>query len=145
MHIDMKLNFMHILADLGFGGISPIHWIKKDKHAIKKYVIVSMHAKTFENQMRYTLDKTPSKPRGHTKVWHKEVVQNMSKIKSTHDWGQIKSTNDWFQNTSTHEVIDINRNRIEQHMSDKTPIENKIPARGKYTKRRLLLERHKVK
>ena len=35
----MKLNFMHILADLGFGGVSPIYWIKKDQHA-KKYIYI---------------------------------------------------------------------------------------------------------
>ena len=29
MHIDMKLNFMHILADLGFGGVSPIYGTRK--------------------------------------------------------------------------------------------------------------------
>ena len=49
--------------------------------------------------------KTPSKPRReHTKVWHKKVVQIISKSKSTHELGEIKSTYDWFQNTSTHEV-----------------------------------------
>jgi len=31
----MKLNFMHILADLGFGGVSPIYWNKEGRHAIK--------------------------------------------------------------------------------------------------------------
>ena len=42
--------------------------------------------------------KTPSKPRReHTKVWHKKVVQIISKSKSTHDWGKIKSTNDWWK------------------------------------------------
>ena len=35
MHIDMKLNFMHILANLGFDGVYPIYWIKKSKHAIR--------------------------------------------------------------------------------------------------------------
>ena len=35
MHIDMKLNFMHILADLGFHGVTPIYWHKEIKHAIK--------------------------------------------------------------------------------------------------------------
>ena len=34
VHMDMKLNFMHILADLGFGGVYPIYWIKEGKHAI---------------------------------------------------------------------------------------------------------------
>ena len=34
MHIDMKLNFMHIVADLGFCGVSPIYWHKERKHAI---------------------------------------------------------------------------------------------------------------
>ena len=30
----MKLNFMHILAKLGFDGVYPIYWIKESKHAI---------------------------------------------------------------------------------------------------------------
>ena len=67
VHIDMKLNFMHILADLGFGGVYPIYWIKESKNAITQRR-VNMHAKTFKNQTRYKLDKTPSKPRKHTKV-----------------------------------------------------------------------------
>ena len=29
MHIDMKLNFKHILADLGFGGVSHLYWTRK--------------------------------------------------------------------------------------------------------------------
>src|SRR5664279_3186309 len=33
-HIDMKLNFIHILADLGFDGVYPIYWIKESKHDI---------------------------------------------------------------------------------------------------------------
>ena len=28
----MKLNFMHILAYLGFGGVYPIYWNEKDKN-----------------------------------------------------------------------------------------------------------------
>ena len=47
--------------------------------------------------------------------------------------------------TRQHMKCDINRNQIKQHMRGKTPIENKIPARGKDTKRRVLLERHQVK
>ena len=31
----MKLNFMHILAKLGFGGVYPIYWNKESKHAIR--------------------------------------------------------------------------------------------------------------
>ena len=90
----MKLNFMHILADLGFGGVCPIYWIKKDKHAITIYKLVHVHAKTFENQTRYNLDKIPSIPREHTEVRQEMVVQIISKSKSTHDRGQIKSTYD---------------------------------------------------
>ena len=53
----MKLNFMHILADLGFGGVSPIYWIKKDKNAKSIYINLNIHVKTFKNQRRYNLDK----------------------------------------------------------------------------------------
>ena len=31
----MKLNFMHILANLGFDGVSPTYWTKESKHAVK--------------------------------------------------------------------------------------------------------------
>ena len=54
--IDVKLNFMHILADLGFGGVFPIYWNKKDKHATK-YILENIHANTFKNQTRYNLDE----------------------------------------------------------------------------------------
>jgi hypothetical protein len=41
MHIDMKLNFMHILADLGFIRVYPIYWIKERKawhiYVVSKY------------------------------------------------------------------------------------------------------------
>ena len=39
----MKLNFMHILADLGFGGVSPIYWNQKDQHAIQ-YIYTRKYA-----------------------------------------------------------------------------------------------------
>ena len=86
MHIDMKLNFMHILADLGFGGVYPIYWIKENKHATP-YRLVHMHAKTFKNQTRYNLDKTPSKPTRHTQVWQENKLPKLYQSpKSTHDW-----------------------------------------------------------
>ena len=86
MHIDMKLNFMHILADLGFGGVYPIYWIKENKHA-KTYILVNMHAKTFKSQTRHKLDKPPSNPRNHTKVWQDIRFSKIYQIsKSTHDW-----------------------------------------------------------
>ena len=53
----MKLNFMHILADLGFGGVSPIDWIKKDEHAIKYIYKLVKSMQTYKNQKRYNLDK----------------------------------------------------------------------------------------
>ena len=33
MHIDMKMNFMHISSNLRLGGVSPIYWVKERKHA----------------------------------------------------------------------------------------------------------------
>ena len=33
VHIDMKMNFMHISSNLRLGGVSPIYWVKERKHA----------------------------------------------------------------------------------------------------------------
>ena len=86
----MKLNFMHILANLGFGGVYPIYWIKESKHAITQR-LVNMHAKTFKNQTRYKLDKTPRKTRRHTKARHDIRLSNLyQRSKPTHD---LKDTN----------------------------------------------------
>ena len=63
----MKLNFMHILADLGFVGVYPIYWIKESKHA-KTYTLVNMNAKNFQEPNQTQFGQTPSKPRRHTKV-----------------------------------------------------------------------------
>ena len=90
MHIDVKLNFMHILADLGFGGVYPIYWIKESKHATT-YTLVNMHAETFKNQMRHNLDKTSRKPRSYIKVWQdKRLSKLYQRSKPTHD---LKDTN----------------------------------------------------
>ena len=121
MHIDMKLNFMHILADLGFGGVYPIYWIKESKHA-KTYTIVNMHAKTFKSQTRHNLDKTPSKPRRHTKVWpYKRLSKLYQRSKSTHDLRQ--------RGINTRMIPKLNNPREEipietdskEHMIEKVP------------------------
>jgi hypothetical protein len=39
----MKLNFMHILADLGFDGASPIYLIKDSKSMPYNIHLVNMH------------------------------------------------------------------------------------------------------
>ena len=45
-----------------------------------------MH-KTFKNQMRYNLDKTPIKSRSYTKVWQEKDLSTLyQRLKSTHDW-----------------------------------------------------------
>ena len=44
----MKLNFMHILAKLGFDGVYRIYWIKESKHAIGYIYIVNMHEQDFQ-------------------------------------------------------------------------------------------------
>ena len=58
MHIDMNLNFMHILANLGFDGVYPIYMSKRVKHAIG-YILVSMHACTrlSRTKAKYSLDQ----------------------------------------------------------------------------------------
>ena len=33
VHIDMKMNFMHISSNLRLGGVSPKYWVKERKHA----------------------------------------------------------------------------------------------------------------
>ena len=50
------------------------------------------------------------------------VVQIISKSKPTHDRGQMIE------------------DKSNQHMIDKTPIENKIPTRRKDTKKRIILD-----
>ena len=42
VHIDMNLNFMHTLANLWQGGVSPIYWVKEGKQA--KEVVYSGYA-----------------------------------------------------------------------------------------------------
>ena len=43
----MKLNFMHILANLGFDGVSPIYWIKKSSMPYNIH-IVDMHVQDLQ-------------------------------------------------------------------------------------------------
>ena len=69
MHIDMKLNFMHILAKLGFDGVNPIYWIKESKACHGIYIYwVNMHAQDFHEPREDIIwTKTPSKPRSTQK------------------------------------------------------------------------------
>ena len=68
----MKLNFMHILADLGFGGVSPIYWNQKDKHAII-YKLKDIHTKPFKKPneiqfgQKHQVNQEESTPRCDTK------------------------------------------------------------------------------
>ena len=63
--------------------------------------------------MRYNSDKTPSKPRReHTKVWHKKVVQIISKIQ-INTWLRKKSNQHMIDSkTHQHMKCDIKRYRI---------------------------------
>ena len=46
-----------------------------------------MHARTFKNQMRYNLDKTPIKSRSYTKVCQERDLSTLyQRLKPTHDW-----------------------------------------------------------
>ena len=101
----MKLNFTHILANLGFDGVSPIYWIKESKHAIKYTYSKYACTRLSRTKRRYNLNKTPRKSRRHTKVWHyksysnyiKEPNQHMIDTKVQHKnyinkkWAQIKT------------------------------------------------------
>ena len=63
MHIDMKLNFMHILAKLGFDGVYTIYWIKESK-ACHKIYWVNMHTQDFQEPKENIIwTKTLSKQR----------------------------------------------------------------------------------
>ena len=68
----MKLNFTHILADLGFVGVYPIYWNKESKHAIRytysKYACIKL-----------------SRTKGDT-IWTKHQVNH----ESTHKCDTIK-------------------------------------------------------
>ena len=80
MHIDMKLNFMHILADLGFMEFTLYIGSEKVKHAIRYTNSKCACTRLSRTKGRYNLDKTQSQPKGHTRVWHKiKVVQIISK------------------------------------------------------------------
>ena len=53
----MKLNFMYILAKLGFDGVYPIYWIKESKTCHR--IILSKYACTriSRTEGRYNLDQ----------------------------------------------------------------------------------------
>ena len=68
VHIDMKFNFMHNLAKIGFGGVSPIYWIKEVKHTIIYTFNKYAYSRLSTTKRRYSLNKTSVKPRRHTKV-----------------------------------------------------------------------------
>ena len=99
VHIDMKLNFMHILADLGFGGDYHIYWIKEIKHAIIYTWNNYACSRPTRTNRRYNLDETPSKLRRHTKVWYEKQFSKLyQRPKSTHDLEipiETKSINKW--------------------------------------------------
>ena len=78
--MDMKLNFMHILADLGFDGVYPIYWIKESKACHSIYIEeICMH-NTFKNQEEIQFGQNTKKAKcTHKKVWHQRIVQIISK------------------------------------------------------------------
>ena len=47
VHIDMKMNFMHISSNLRLGGVSPIYWVKRESMPRKLHE-VNMHAQDFQ-------------------------------------------------------------------------------------------------
>ena len=50
VHIDMKMNFMHISSNLRLGGVSPIYWVKERKKESmpRRLHEVNMHAQDFQ-------------------------------------------------------------------------------------------------
>ena len=111
MHIDMKLNFMHILADLGFGGVYPIYWIKESKHAIiytwSKYACQDLQ----EPKEDTIWTKTKNIKKAHQSVICKRIVQIMSKTKTTHDWERYQK--------KRYQIKDISRNEITNSQREK--------------------------
>ena len=146
MHIDMKLNFMHILANFRIWWSIPYILDQEGLACHKINILVNMHTWTYKNQMRYNLDKTPNKPRReHIKVWHKKVVQIISKSKSTHDWGK-KQINMWMipKHINTWSVISIGI-KSNNTWEIRHQLKNKIPTRRQDTKKRIILDRNQVR
>ena len=91
MHINMKLNIMHILADLGFGGVSPIYWSKKGKPDIKYTCSRYACLRPSRPKQRHNLDKTSRKQRKHTRVSQERYLSKLYPwAKSTNDWQETK-------------------------------------------------------
>ena len=68
MHIDMKMNFMHISSKLRLGGVSPIYWVKEIKYAIKH---------TWSKYACSRLSRTDTEIQGNTK-WKEYQMEKSS-------------------------------------------------------------------
>jgi hypothetical protein len=76
----MKLNFMHILADLGFDGAFPIYLIKESKNMPYNIHLVNMHAQDFLEPKEIQFGQNTKKDKGaHEIVKLQKVVQIISK------------------------------------------------------------------
>ena len=64
----MNLNFMHILADLGFMEFTLYIGSKKVKHAIGYILSEYACTRLSRTKRRYNLNNTPSKPKGTQKA-----------------------------------------------------------------------------
>ena len=73
VHIDMKLNFMHILATLGFDRVFPMYWFIESKHAIifNSYELCMQGIS--RTKRRYNLEQTSRR----NEIAHKSVIKQM--------------------------------------------------------------------
>ena len=112
MHIDMKLNVMHILAKLGFLEFIIYIGFKKVKHAIwytfGKYACTRLS----RTKRRYSLNKTPNKPKMHTKVWREK---RLSKI-----YQRIKLRQSWFQSSTSEQSKTNEQKELTKYTRSKT-------------------------
>ena len=74
VHIDMKMNLMHISSNLRLGGVSLIYWVKERKHANKIHE-VNMHAQDFQEP----IPKYKEKPSEKDTKWRNHHLEDITK------------------------------------------------------------------
>ena len=99
VHIDMKMNFMHLSSNLRLVGVSPIYWVKERKHA--KWNTWSKHACS-----RLSKPETKNKemPSENDTKWRNHHLEDIIKDTSrneisigTHQMISNSQKRGWFQ------------------------------------------------
>ena len=133
----MKLNFMHILAKLGFDGVYPIYWVKESKawHRIYKYEIC-MHNTSNHQKEDITWTKTPSKPRSTQKCnTNKRLSKLYLRIELTQSWFQSSTseqgkTNEQNELNKTHTLKDVSH--FKEFETNNKIWDNQLPTRARF-------------